>query len=195
MSKNYEKNLNSRLRQVERKVNAMKNGGIDTKRRLKSNLIKKEGIVKKYFLLIIMPLIIIITMCKQPESIEKEDKKWNGREEFKEFIKLDLLPKELIYPNGEGKYAEFNYIKKDWEETYAKIITADNYKKVGEYYRELLPQKGWTFSEQSEEANVKVGEVGGFFIFDKNKREALITLEVTKDGGCLIKIIWRPFTG
>jgi len=172
----------------------MKNGGIDTKRRLKSNLIKKEGIVKRYFIVIIIPLLMIFIMCKQSENKGKKSKEWKGREKYKEFVKLDLLPKELLYPNSEGKCASIIYTNKG-EDIWVVIITTDNYKKVGKHYRELLPEKGWTIFEQSEEADAKVGEVGSFLMFDKNNRELLISLEPAENGGCSIEIIWRPFTG
>jgi len=84
-----------------------------------------EGIVKRHFILIIILFLMIFIMCKQSENTEKKPKEWKGREKYKEFVKLDLLPKELLYPNSEGKCASIIYTNKG-EEISVEIITTDN---------------------------------------------------------------------
>jgi len=144
---------------------------------------------KKYVFLIILAFSVMFLMCKQSEKAKKSEN-WEGVDECQEFLKLDLLPKELLYPGSMCVSATVLYRDKG-NEIHVDLITKDNYKKVTEYYIELLPQKGWALYKPG----FLVDEGGSVFDFTKDKREVLFHTNPTDDGKYIIEILWRPDTG
>jgi len=109
--------------------------------------------------------------------------KWIGQE-FKEGLKLNPFPKELIYPNARGEKLQ---ITTDGREKEIILYTMDNLNKVDKYYEQNLPKNGWKKVIEGSYKNSKKSSL----YFEKGNREALINISPDVGDKTEIIVLWR----